>query len=205
MQQQIRKTVLVLLAMGLMFSFQSCKKNDDPILTNTELLTVESGWTIESAEGNIDEIADALIALSFQLLPPEFQTSEMEAQLRAEFELEELVEIEDCDKDNITVFRTNGDIFEQDLGVLCEGLKPTVVNTWAFNTDETKLIINDNQDGEVQNFDIITLNESTLTIELRMVIEEEMDEDDLADLEGLAGYEDFINKELLIRFTFKAN
>ena len=187
--QQIKNSLIVLFTLAFVFSVQSCKK-DEP-LTNTELLTIEQGWTLDRVEGNVEVIEDALIALYFQILPPELQTPEMEAQFRAEFELESLVEIDECDKDNITVFKINGDIFEDQGAVLCEGFTPTVVNTWAFGAEETQLIITDNQDGEVQNFDIKTLNETWLVLQMKMSLAEEMDEDDLAELEGLDGYDEF--------------
>ena len=186
--------------MDLVFSFQPCKK-DEP--TNTELLTIEEGWTIENIDADTKEIADAFIALYFQILPPEMQTPETEAGLRAS--LESLTEIEACEKDDITIFKTNGNIFEDYGNLPCDDPELTVVNTWTFNGDETKLIITDNQEGEVQNIDIVTLNESTLIGELRMVPAEGMDEEELAELEGLEGYEDFISKDLVITFTYKAN
>ncbi len=201
--QQFRKTFIILLAIGFTFGFQSCKK--DEVLTNTQLLTIEEGWTLESADGNVEVIADALIALYFQILPPEFQTPEMEEELRESFDLESFVEIDECDKDNVTIFKINGEIFEDQGSLLCEGSTPTVVNTWAFGAGETKLIITDNQDGEIQTFDITTLNESRLSIQFSMSLLEEMDEDDLAELEGLVGYDEFIEKDLVVNFHFRAN
>ncbi|MEZ4884935.1 MAG: hypothetical protein R3E32_09435 [Chitinophagales bacterium] len=203
--QQIKRMFMLVLTIGFIFGFQSCKKDGEIQLTKTDYLTIQEGWTLESTDGNVDVITDALIALYFQILPPEMQTPEIEAELRSEFDLESLIELDECDKDNITIFKTNGDVIDDQGIIICEGASTTVDNTWAFGANETQLLITDKQDGETQTFTIKTLNESRLSIELRMSIAEEFDAQDLGELEGLVGYDNFITQDIVLTLTFKAN
>lgn len=213
--QQFRKTLIVLLALSFTFGFQSCKKDEDSP-SRTELLTTEAGWTLQNTAGNSDEIADAIIALVFQITPAELQTPELEAELRAGFDFEDFFETEECDNDDITFFNANGNMIEDEGAVKCDEGSPqsNTVGTWSFSTDEKQLIVTDTQDGEVRAFEVITINSSTLTIQSSIALEGSLDleylEDieglgDLGDIEGLDDYDELLAKDFTLNFTFKAN
>lgn len=203
--QQFRKTLVILLAIGITFGFQSCKK-DEETPTKTELLTTEGGWTLENSTGNADEIADALIAVIFEVTPTELQTPEYEEALREGFDLEDFFEFEDCEKDDITFFKTDGSMLEDQGAIKCDSNSPqsSPIGTWSCSADEKQLIVIDT-DGEIQTFEVITINSSTLTLQLNMSLEENLDLEDFGDLEGLEGYDELLTKDFTMNFTFRAN
>lgn len=208
MKHFLKTALTVFFATGFLFSFQSCLKDNDS--TKTELLTTEDGWTLTNTSLNNDEIADALIALTFQLVPVEMQTPEYEAELREDFTLEQ--EEEECEKDDITFFKIDGDI-TQDQGVIkCFPDSPQSEpnGTWSCSSDEKQLILRD-LFGETTALEVLDINESTLILQQSTPLAEEgidLNFESIAHLEGweeLDGYDEFLAMELVLTFTFTAN
>lgn len=208
MDQLLKKTFLLFFAIVFVFSFQSCDKEEDP--TKTELLTTEGGWTLTGFTTNNDEIADALIALVFQLVPLEMQTPEFEAELREDFEIVE--EGDECGDDDIILFKTDGNVINDQGAVKCFPNDPqsSEDGTWACSTDEKQLLLTDSF-GEVSTFEIIGINSTTLTIHQSIPLTEEgldLDFEVIDDLEGwenLDGYQEFLEMEFAITYTLTAN
>ncbi len=66
---------------------------------------------------------------------------------------------EACEKDDLTIFKSNGVVNYDQGATKCDPSDPqTTTGTWAFSADEKILTL----DGE--SFDIITLDESTLKV-----------------------------------------
>ncbi|MFK7904560.1 MAG: lipocalin family protein [Chitinophagales bacterium] len=208
--QQIKRAFIMLLAIGFIFSFQSCKKDE---ASRTELLTDQGGWTLTNTDINGEEIADLFVDLIFQSIPESEQTPENEAEIRSGFDFEEAFLLEECDKDDITFFNEDGSMTE-DLGaVKCSSGSPqtSTIGTWTFSNDERQLNVIDT-DGDVQTFDIISITNTTLTIQLSMALGDEESDfeigfeiEEFEELVGTAVYEEFLTTEFKAIFTFKAN
>ena len=220
MKNLFKTTLTLLFSIGILFSFESCLKEDEPTETELltpeddptkiELLTTEGGWTLTSTATNSDEIADALIALTFQLVPIELQTPEYEEELRADFTL--TPEEEECEKDDIVFFKADGSAL-QDQGTLkCFPDSPQSEpdGTWSCSEDEKQLILTDSF-GTMITLEVIDISSTTLTIRQSTPLVEEgidLNFESIEHLEGwenLEGYDDFLETELVLTFTLTAN
>jgi len=210
MKDLFQKTFIVFFTIVFVFNFQSCKKEADP--TKTELLTTEGGWTLTGITTNGEEIADALIDLTFQLVPIEMQTPEYEAELREDFQIIEEGEEDECEKDDVILFKTDGNILADQGALKCSPNAPqsSPDGTWSCSADEKQLIVTDSF-GDVSTFEILSINSTTFTIRQSNLLTEEgldLDFEAIEDLEGwedLDGYDEFLATEFVITYTLTAN
>ncbi len=93
-----------------------------------------------------------------------------------------MADMEECDKDDITIFMEDGTVQGEEGAIKCDPNDPDVYNagTWAMSSDEKKL--NLTEEGITVTFDINELNDNTLIIsapfeEFFEIMMDEMGED----------------------------
>ncbi|NVO20480.1 MAG: lipocalin family protein [Bacteroidetes bacterium] len=72
-----------------------------------------------------------------------------------------LAQMEDCSKDDLTKFNTDGVMINDEGATKCDPASPqTTTGTWLFNTDQTILTVNSGNNPV--SYDILELSSSTL-------------------------------------------
>ena len=199
--RNLKTCLLLILTMGIFAT--SCKKDE---ASNTELLTTEGGWTFSSSSDNSAEVEADLVALILLTLPEVDRTPENEALIAAGTNLDVDFEMDDCDKDDVLIFNTDGSVIERSGTVKCSSSEPDEANggTWAFNSDETQLIITDPSFGAF-TYHIGSLSSSTLDLEIREPLSVVLDDIEVSGIENVEGYDEFVNSDLIYTITFRAN
>ncbi len=129
-----KKSFLYLTLLAIVaLSFGACKKDDDD-KSNREQL-VDKNWKLAALTANP--------AINFGgTLHPDIY-----AQLQA------------CDKDDLTIFKTDGVINFDDSAIRCSSVAPQIVlGVWTLNADETVIAV----DGV--NWTIVDLTDSQLKV-----------------------------------------
>ncbi len=200
--RNLKFCLLVVLTLGIFAT--SCKKDSDP--STTELLTIEGGWKIDGFSSNSEEIGDAFVALFIQLFPPEQQTPQNEALIRESFDLDLQDGLDACDQDNVLFFHSDGTVTEATGSVKCDPSEPDEgsAGTWTLSADEKTLTITD-VDGDAFGYEIGSISSSRLELLVKQSLMDDLDEEDLAEVEGLEGYDEFINLDIIITLTLRAN
>lgn len=201
--KNLKVCLCFVLAISLFTS--SCTKDEE--LSKTELLTIEDGWLFDSISTNFQEIEDDMVNLFLLSLPEAERTPENEANIRAEvgFASSNTNLVEDCNQDNILIFNTDMTMTALAGNIKCEGDPDEETGgTWSFNADETQLTLTDT-DGETSVYSIQALNESKLEMKLSESITTFLTLYDLSSIENIEGYDDFINSNFNVTYTFKSN
>ena len=116
------KNLILLLLVALVFTFNSCKKDKDEVVTpktKTQLLCGKN-WKITAA--TVDPAIDwnGSGAVSANLYN----------------------QLQTCEKDGINVYNSNGTYTSDEGASKCDVSDPqTVTGTWVFNTNETTLVL----------------------------------------------------------------
>ncbi len=97
----------------------------------------------------------------------------------------DFTDFDDCDKDDITRFEASGTVTFDDGVEKCDPTDPqTETYSWAFLSNETKLVL-DYGDGDIETYDILINDGTTLKLEARVAEDldgDMMDEDTIETL-----------------------
>lgn len=138
-------TLLAVLAVGFLFSFQSCKKDDDgdaggggTAVTKAGLLT-SGGWILKSMEADF---------------PAPIGTMDMYALM------------DECDKDDIMTFKSDKTTLGDEGATKCDPNDPqtTGTGTWELTSNDTQLEVT--EDGETTVMTITSLTSDELLVEV---------------------------------------
>jgi hypothetical protein len=135
-----------LLIVSLFLASLSCKKDDEP--TKKDLLCGKS-WIL------ISETVSPAINFNGTLITDLFS------------------QLEECTKDDIFIFNTNGTYTFEEGPTKCDVNDPQVWDsgTWVFNSDETILVLSSPTMGTM-NSEIIELTSSKLTVSQEMTYDD---------------------------------
>lgn len=136
----------MLLLMGGLVTFSSCKKDDDDSPSKTKMITGKKFFAKSiKIDPGITSPTGVTITDFYPFLP-------------------------DCEKDDYTIFNENGTFVDDEGATKCEPGDPQTINgTWEFLEDETKLKLNYDEGYELYNVDELT--NSLLRISLSQVID----------------------------------
>lgn len=136
-------SVLTLATVASSFVFTSCKKDDDDPKpkTKTELLTAKN-WRITGDVSTITSGGNTITT-------------------------DEYADYQACEKDDFIKFETNKSAKFDEGANRCSGNTQTETGAWDFNSDESKLLLSDPDNGPVSiPFDLVELTDSTLKIRI---------------------------------------
>lgn len=201
--KHLKICLLLILTMGMFAT--SCKKDNDTDPTATELLTRDGGWRLDAITTNTEEIGDAFVALFIQLFPPEEQTPENEAEIRENFDLDLLEDLEDCERDNVLFFNADGTATETSGELKCftGETDESDAGSWVLSSDEKTVFITD--DGDSFVYEVASISSSKLEFAIRQPLTDVIDEEDFAQVKDFEGYDDFFDLDIVVTLVLKAN
>ena len=143
----MRKTLFLVLAASIV-AFTACEKDkDSEPKSKTSLLTSES-WKMTASV--VDPAVDwdgfgTMVTNIYSQMPA-------------------------CSKDDIVTFKSNGTYINEEGPSKCDPSDPDVIDTgtWTFNSDETKIIIDDGE-GFTMDANILELTSSSMKITYDLV------------------------------------
>jgi hypothetical protein len=142
--KRMKKLILFLTIVNIMSLF-SCKK--DEVLSKTELLC-RAPWILSASTFTPGIFFEGygLITDYYSVLP-------------------------DCAKDDLMDFDEDGNYTQEDGTKKCDPLDPTIFDygTWAFNSDETVVILTSNIYNGSTEYDILELTEQSLKVSSMLV------------------------------------
>jgi hypothetical protein len=139
------KKIILFLVIFNIIGFSSCKKDEE--LTNTELLCRDS-WILSAST-----FTPGIFIEGYGLITDYFAI------------------LSNCTKDDLWDFNENGNYTLEDGPTKCDPLDPSVFDygTWAFNSDETVVILTSNVYYGTTEYNILELTEQTLKVSSMLV------------------------------------
>jgi hypothetical protein len=140
-KHNIFQKLTLLSAAAIVLTFGSCKKDseDEPTSVSKTGLLTSSGWVMKSAEIVVGT-----------------QSQDMYSWF------------DDCEKDDIIIFKTDKSIVEDEGATKCDPSDPqtTTDGTWALLNNDTELFLNFDDDDDDTVFKIKTLSSTDLSVEV---------------------------------------
>jgi hypothetical protein len=132
---------LLIIALAFTSVFTACKKDDEPKVNPKEEALTGKKWKLATAIIN----------------PAILGTNDA-------FDL-----LEDCDKDDFTEFKRGGQVVFDQGPLRCDGEPQTQTGTWSFNSDQTKITVNEPGEDPI-TYDIIELNNNSVKVKYSEVL-----------------------------------
>lgn len=139
------KKFVIFLTIAIIISLFSCKKDED--LSKTELLS-RAPWILTASTFN-----PGILFEGYGLITDYFAI------------------LSDCRKDDLWDFSENGNYTLEDGETKCDPLDPSIFDygTWAFNSDETVVILTSNVYNGSTEYNILELTEQTFKVSSMLV------------------------------------